>query len=138
MFAKTCKNISRACMVLVLVAANIYMLPAQEIEVNLRTSSMGTQRESGQANFELAARFAPYRISELVHSTSVDPHWIKDSEKFWYEWEDTEGKRYHLVDPIAGTKTQIFDNDWIAAELTKITKDPWDAVSYTHLRAHET
>ena len=78
------------------------------------------------ANYRLAARFAPYKMRPLVHSTSVSPRWIEGSERFWYEWETSAGKFFYLVDPAAGTKRAIFDNDRIAAELTRITKDPWD------------
>ena len=81
----------------------------------------------GSANFELAARFAPYKVSDLVHSLRVSPRWIEDTDRFWYEWETSEGRHFYLVDPGQGTKTEIFDNDRIAAELTRITRDPWDA-----------
>jgi dipeptidyl-peptidase-4 len=79
------------------------------------------------ANYQLAARFAPYKIRRLIYSTSVSPRWIEGSERFWYEWQTSDGTFYYLVDPTSGTKTQIFDNDRIAAELTRITRDPWDA-----------
>lgn len=79
-----------------------------------------------QANYRLAARFAPYKMRSLVYSLGVTPRWIKGSERFWYEWETAEGKRFMIVDPVAGTKKALFDNDRIAAELTRITKDPWD------------
>ena len=82
--------------------------------------------QAGPANYELAARFAPYRIQEMVHSTSVDPRWIEGTDKFWYEWENADGKFFHIVDPGAGSRTLLFDNDRIAAELTRITRDPWD------------
>jgi dipeptidyl-peptidase-4 len=78
------------------------------------------------ANFELAARFAPYRMRNLVKSTAVTPNWIEDGDRFWYQWDDTDGTYYHIVDPARGTKRQIFDNDQIASELTRITGDPWD------------
>ncbi len=81
----------------------------------------------GSANFELAARFAPYKISDLVHSLRVTPRWIEDTDRFWYEWETSEGRHFYLVDPGQGSRTEIFDNDRIAAELTRITRDPWDA-----------
>ena len=80
-----------------------------------------------QANWRLAARFAPYRIRNLVHSTSVQPRWIQGTERFWYEWETGEGKFFYVVDPVAGTRRELFDRDRIAAELTRITHDPWDA-----------
>jgi len=78
------------------------------------------------ANYRLAARFAPYRMRRLVYTTSVTPRWIKGSERFWYEWETSQGKRFMLVDPLTATRRTFFDNDRIAAELTRITKDPWD------------
>ncbi len=80
----------------------------------------------GSANYRLAARFAPYRISELLHSTSVNPNWIPGTERFWYEWEESGGKFFYLVDAERSSRTLIFDNDRIAAELTRITRDPWD------------
>ena len=126
MFGMTFENIYKVIFVFILIVTNVDVALAQEIELNLRRSESRGGEFSGRANFELAARFAPYKASELIHSTSVDPHWIKDTEKFWYEWEDTDGMNYYIVDPVTRSKTRIFDNDWMAAELTKITKDPWD------------
>jgi dipeptidyl aminopeptidase/acylaminoacyl peptidase len=79
-----------------------------------------------EANYRLAARFAPYKMRRLAYSLTVDPRWIEGTERFWYEWETSAGKFYYLVDPVAGTRRQLFDNDRLAAELTRITKDPWD------------
>ncbi len=78
-------------------------------------------------NWDLAARFAPYRMSDLVHSTSVNPRWIEGGESFWYEWEDATGTHWRLVDPARGTKSDIFDRDWMAAEITRIVRDPFEA-----------
>ena len=78
------------------------------------------------ANFQLAARFAPYKARDLLHSTSVTPRWIGETDRFWYQWENSEGTFYYIVDPARSTKRQIFDNDRIAAELTRIVKDPFD------------
>jgi dipeptidyl-peptidase-4 len=84
-------------------------------------------RASNQtANFQLAARFAPYKMPNLVKSTRVTPTWIEDGDRFWYQWDDTNGTYYYLVDPARSTRRQIFDNDRIAAEITRITGDPWD------------
>jgi dipeptidyl-peptidase 4 len=77
-------------------------------------------------NYDLAAKFAPYKIESMLYSTSVAPRWIEGTENFWYEWKTSDGTYFYIVDSKAGTKKQIFDNDRIAAELTRITKDPWD------------
>ncbi len=78
------------------------------------------------ANWELAARFAPYKMSGLTKSTSVRPNWIGETDRFWYQWENADGAFYYIVDPARASKQQIFDNDRIAAELTRITGDPFD------------
>ncbi|MFB6098096.1 MAG: DPP IV N-terminal domain-containing protein [Salinibacter sp.] len=81
----------------------------------------------GSANYELAARFAPYKIEDMAYDLTVDPQWIEGTEKFWYSFETAEGTRYWIVDPTAGTQRELFDRERLAAELTRITDDPWDA-----------
>lgn len=81
----------------------------------------------GSANYTLAGRWAPYKMDELVYSTSVSPRWIEGSESFWYEFETSEGSFWWIVDPTTGSKRQIFDRDRIAAEITRITGDPYEA-----------
>jgi dipeptidyl-peptidase-4 len=80
-----------------------------------------------KANYELPARFTPNKMKKLVFSTYVDAHWLKHSERFWYIFETTEGKNFILVDPAKGLKRPIFDNVRMAALLTEMTKDPYDA-----------
>ncbi len=80
-----------------------------------------------KANYELAARFSPKKVSRLVFSTSVNPNWFKNSDKFWYTWQSSEGTFYYIVDPVKGIKRPVFDNAKLAAELTEIVKDPFDA-----------
>ena len=82
---------------------------------------------SNKANYQLAGRFAPYKIKKLLYSTSINAKWIEGTENFWYEWKTADGKSFYMGDPIKGTKQLLFDNDKIAAELTRITRDPWDA-----------
>jgi len=79
-----------------------------------------------KANYELAARFSPKKIEKMVFSTSVDPHWMKNSNRFWYVYESREGKKWVVVDPVKMSKTPMFDNDKLAAALTRIVKDPFD------------
>jgi dipeptidyl-peptidase-4 len=80
-----------------------------------------------KANYELPGRFTPNKIKKLVFSTSVDAHWLKYSERFWYIYETSEGKTFTIVDPAKRQKRPIFDNIWMAAMLTKMTKDPYEA-----------
>lgn len=79
-----------------------------------------------KANYNLAARFAPKKLDKMIFSLSVDPHWLKQSNKFWYTYETSEGKQWFIVDPNKLEKKAMFDRDKLAAELTKIVKDPFD------------
>ncbi len=80
-----------------------------------------------KANYKLAARFSSAKLGKMVFSTSVDPHWLKYSDRCWYTYETPEGKTFYLLDPVKKTKKPIFDNVKMAAMLTRITKDPYDA-----------
>ncbi len=79
-----------------------------------------------KANYNLAARFAPKKLDKMIFSLAVDPHWLKQSNKFWYTYETSEGKQWIIVDPSKLEKKPMFDRDKLAAELTKIVKDPFD------------
>ena len=122
---------SLTLLTVLVILGGVAQLSAQQANVEIREIRLGGRGGGvvggpGSANFDLAARFAPYKIQEMVHSTTVSPSWIEGSERFWYEWEDSDGTSYNIVDPVRGTKSQLFDNDRIAAELTRITLDPWD------------
>ncbi len=80
-----------------------------------------------KANYQLAARYSPKKLDKLVFSTSVDPHWLKKSDRFWYMYETSEGKKWYIVDPVKGEKKLLFDNADLAAKITRIVKDPFEA-----------
>ncbi len=79
-----------------------------------------------RANYQQAARFAPKKLDKMIFSTSVDPHWLKKSDRFWYVYETPNGKNWYIVDPAKAEKKALFDRDKLAAQLTRIVKDPMD------------
>ncbi|MDX1478261.1 MAG: DPP IV N-terminal domain-containing protein [Saprospiraceae bacterium] len=80
-----------------------------------------------QPNYALADRFSPDKVEKMVFSTSVDAHWLKHSDRFWYMYETSDGKKWYLVDPVRGTKSELFDRVRIAADMSRLTGDPFDA-----------
>src|ERR1043165_1423143 len=79
-----------------------------------------------KANYMLASKFSPAKLDKMVFSTSVDPHWLKRSNRFWYSFQNTDGRKWYIVDPVKAEKKFLFDNDKLAALLTMIIKDPID------------
>lgn len=84
-------------------------------------------QQAPKANYQLASRFSPNKLKKMIYSTAVDPHWLKLSNRFWYEYETPSGKEWYLVEPVAKKKQKIFDNAKLAAEITTIVRDPFDA-----------
>jgi len=80
-----------------------------------------------KANYDLAERFSAKKVAQMVFSTDVRPNWFKNSDKFWYTYKTTKGEEYYIVDPVAGTKKKIWDMGKLAAQISAITKDPFDA-----------
>jgi len=98
-----------------------------QISLILISSTVNAQFTAHQkANYELAARFSPKKLEKMIFSTAVDPHWMKSGNKFWYTYETPSGKKWYIVDPVKLTKTPMFDNDKLAAAITRIVKDPFD------------
>jgi dipeptidyl-peptidase-4 len=80
-----------------------------------------------KGNYMLASKFNADKLRKMVFSQSVDPHWLKLTNRFWYVYETSEIKSWYIVDPATRKKTRMFDNDKLAAEITLIVKDPFDA-----------
>ena len=93
----------------------------------LLSFTIGVSQNEVKPNYELAAKFSPKNIAKMVHSTSVNPNWLKLGNKFWYQYKTTDGSKYYIVDADRRSRKELFDNDKMAAWLTEITKDPYDA-----------
>lgn len=93
----------------------------------LSTALIAQQNPVTKANYAAAARYSPKKLEKLIFSLNVDPHWLKKSDRFWYMYETSEGKKWYIVDALKGEKKLLFDQAALAAKLTKITDDPMDA-----------
>jgi dipeptidyl-peptidase 4 len=78
-------------------------------------------------NFDLGSRWTSAKVSKLVFDTSVTPHWMQTGDRFWYTYQTREGRRFYAVDPVKKTKAPLFDHAKMAANLTSITRQPYDA-----------
>ncbi|MDY0201751.1 MAG: DPP IV N-terminal domain-containing protein [Tenuifilaceae bacterium] len=80
-----------------------------------------------KANYDMASKYSPNQIKKMVFSTRVDAHWLKNSTRFWYTYETSEGRSYYIVDPSKRTESLLFDNVKMAADISRLTLDPFDA-----------
>ena len=89
--------------------------------------SVQTEAQERLPEYLQAEKFTQNKISTILFSTMVDPHWFGDGKSFWYEYKTSEGTFWYVVNPAAKTKVPLFDRDEIAAQLTEIVKDPFEA-----------
>jgi len=95
--------------------------------VSLTLMLLGSISSAQEPNYALADQFSAKKVNAMVFSTSIRPNWFKNSDKFWYSWKDSQGTKYYIVDPVARTRTEAFDMERLAMEVSAIVKDPFDA-----------
>ena len=83
--------------------------------------------QTQKANYALAERFSAKRVNQMVFSTQISPNWFRDSDKFWYSWRTPQGTHYYIVDPVKGTKTEVFDMERLAMQITEAVRYPFEA-----------
>jgi dipeptidyl-peptidase-4 len=96
---------------------------AQTKTISLTESTPAPER----ANYQAAARFSPNKLRKIIYSTAVDPHWLKLTNRFWYQYETPNGKQWYIVEPALRSKKLLFDNSKLAASITTVIRDPFDA-----------
>ena len=74
-----------------------------------------------------AEKFTESKLKNMLFSIMVDPHWFQNGNSFWYEYKTSEGKFWYVVTPSQKKKELLFDRDKLAAELTEIVQDPFEA-----------
>lgn len=79
-----------------------------------------------KADFKAAEKFSASNVNKMLKSTRVNPRWFKDSDKFWYTYTTTEGKRFYVVDPAKKTRSLMFNNKDFASQLSEMTRQPWN------------
>lgn len=86
-----------------------------------------------------AEKYTREKLGTMLFSTMVDPHWFQKGNNFWFEYKTSEGTFWYVVDPAARTKKLLFDRDELAAQLTEIVQDPFEArhLPITNLKAKE-
>ena len=103
-------------LIIVAVLAGLLMTARQEADAQTRIPE-----------YVQAEKFTQDKLSTMLFSTMVDPHWFQKGNYFWYEYKTSEGKFWYVVDPSAKTRKPLFDRDEMASQLTEIVHDPFEA-----------
>lgn len=107
---------------------SVVSLMGLSVHAQTKTISLTETTQSPErANYQAAARFSPAKLRKIIYSTAVDPHWLKRTNRFWYQYETPNGKQWWIVDPAKRSKKLLFSTEKLAAEITNIIRDPFDS-----------
>ncbi len=109
-------------------ARPVLLFFAAALVMTLTTGTLQAQEHHPvtKANYTLAAQWTGARLSSRLHSTSVNPGWLEHSNRFWYRYESPAGANWFIVDPARKSKEPLFNSVRMAADLSRMTQDPYD------------
>jgi len=81
---------------------------------------------SQKADFKTAEKFRGDNLTSRYGDLSVNPSWIEESDIFWYSFKTSAGKNYYYVNAASRSKQLMFDNRFMASELKKLTRHPYN------------
>ena len=62
-----------------------------------------------------------FKSKTIAFNTTVIPHWIDDTDYFWYARERQEGKEFRLVDAASASNKIAFDHQRLADALMEVS-----------------
>jgi dipeptidyl aminopeptidase/acylaminoacyl peptidase len=73
------------------------------------------------ADYLRAEQAMDWNVRKLVFEAEVIPHWIGETDRFWYRNEKPGKREFILMDPDANTSALAFDHARLAAALSTAT-----------------
>jgi dipeptidyl aminopeptidase/acylaminoacyl peptidase len=101
-----------------------YLLFATAISLSIAAEAQQGKPLTAQ-DYEHAESFLSYNTERLVEHGSVRPNWLSN-DRFWYLSNAAAGSTFFIVDPARKTKTAAFDQNKLAAALSKATGSNYD------------
>lgn len=111
-------------------AARLYALAVTIMMTCLLCVAQGTREDYARAE-----QFYPFNARRLVFNLQVTPHWIEQSNCFWYRRETRSGHEFMRVDPERNLREPLFDHARLALALSQVASSryapeqlPFDSV----------
>ena len=84
---------------------------------------MANEREARtrltRADYERAESYLAWNVAKLMFNTGVTPHWLDESDRFWYRRTGRDGSEFVVIDPAHGSRRPAFDHERLAAALSQ-------------------
>src|ERR1043165_1418529 len=80
-----------------------------------------------RANYAAAEKYDVPNLQKRVGSLTVLPFFFKNDDRFWFIYEDQQGRNYYYVDPAKKEKGFLFNRAVVAAQLQQLRKETIDS-----------
>jgi dipeptidyl-peptidase-4 len=79
-----------------------------------------------QVTYNRAERFLTWNTTNMISGDQVNATWMQDGNRFWYRNKTATGADFVVVDPVANSRTLLFDNVKMAAALSVANDTSYD------------
>ncbi|AEV98701.1 peptidase S9 [Niastella koreensis] len=88
--------------------------------------------EAQHANYAAAEKYDVPGLRDKVGTLTVLPFFFRNNDRFWFIYEDKNGRNYYYVDPATRKKQLLYDRKAIETALFKLRKENIDTalISY--------
>lgn len=84
------------------------------LEDEIQASSKVTREDYARAE-----SYMPWNMTKLIFNTDVTPHWIGETNRFWYRRSSGSGTEFVVIDPANGSRQHAFDHVRLAGALSQ-------------------
>lgn len=78
-------------------------------------------------DYQRAQQFYPGNLRHIAYVADVSPHWIENTNRFWYRKSSPTGSEFILVDAENNTRAPAFDHARLAQSLSHAAKREYSA-----------
>src|SRR5258708_2767330 len=78
-------------------------------------------------DYARAQQFLNDDIKKIAFDGQVDPHWLGETDRFWYLNDGPDGKTFIMVDAAQGTRAPAFDHQRLAQGLSRASGTAYTA-----------
>ena len=78
-------------------------------------------------DYNRAVEYLPFNVFKNVYNLELQPNWINNTSKFWYENINEHGKKFIVINPKLNSKQSAFDHKRLAHSLSIILDTTFSA-----------
>lgn len=93
----------------------------------LLATPVGASAQGTLEDYQRAQKFLPGNLRHIAYIADVGPHWIENTNRFWYRKSSPSGSEFILVDAEKKTRVPAFDQARLAAALSRSAKREYSA-----------